>query len=85
MADKDARGIFEAFEPVLDEVVITQSTSPRALDRRRPGAVAAEVFGSDRVEVVPLLPDALERAIALAEEPRADARRLRASWSPGRS
>jgi dihydrofolate synthase/folylpolyglutamate synthase len=72
MADKDARGIFEALEPVLNEVVITVSTSPRALDPDDLGAVAADVFGIDRIEVVPLLPDALERAITLAEESGAE-------------
>jgi dihydrofolate synthase/folylpolyglutamate synthase len=72
MADKDARGIFEALEPVLNEVVITRSTSPRALDPDELGAVAADVFGIDRIEVVPLLPDALERAITLAEESGAE-------------
>ena len=72
MADKDARGIFEALEPVLNEVVITRSTSPRALDPDDLGAVAADVFGIDRIEVVPLLPDALERAITLAEESGAE-------------
>ena len=72
MADKDARGIFEALEPLLNEVVITRSTSPRALDPDDLGAVAADVFGIDRIEVVPLLPDALERAITLAEESGAE-------------
>ncbi len=72
MADKDARGIFEALEPVLNEVVITRSTSPRALDPDDLGALAADVFGIDRIEVVPLLPDALERAITLAEESGAE-------------
>jgi dihydrofolate synthase/folylpolyglutamate synthase len=72
MADKDARGIFEALEPVLNEVVITRSTSPRALDPDDLGAVAADVFGIDRIEVVPLLPDALDRAITLAEESGAE-------------
>jgi dihydrofolate synthase/folylpolyglutamate synthase len=72
MADKDARGIFEALEPLLNEVVITRSTSLRALDPDDLGAVAAEVFGIDRIEVVPLLPDALERAITLAEESGAE-------------
>ena len=32
------------------------------------GAIAVDVFGSDRVEVVPSLVDALERATELAEQ-----------------
>jgi dihydrofolate synthase/folylpolyglutamate synthase len=72
LADKDARGVLEALEPVLDEVVVTRSTSPRALDPDELGAVAAEVFGADRVEVVSLLPDALDRAVTLAEQSAAE-------------
>ena len=70
--DKDARGVLEALEPVLDEVVVTRSTSPRALDPDELGALAADIFGADRVEVVALLPDALDRAVTLAEESAAE-------------
>jgi dihydrofolate synthase / folylpolyglutamate synthase len=72
LADKDARGILEVLEPVLSEVVITRSTSPRALNPDDLGALAVEVFGADRVEVVPLLPDAIDRAVTLAEESSAE-------------
>jgi dihydrofolate synthase/folylpolyglutamate synthase len=65
--DKDAHGILVALEPVLTEVVITRSTSMRALEPDRLGALAAEVFGEDRVTVEPLLPNALERAVTAAE------------------
>ncbi|WP_059013371.1 bifunctional tetrahydrofolate synthase/dihydrofolate synthase [Streptomyces specialis] len=65
---KDARGLLEAFEPVLDEVVITSNASHRAMDPDALAAVAVEVFGEDRVRVEPRLDDALEAAIALAEE-----------------
>ncbi len=67
-ADKDVRGILEAFEPVLAEVVVTASTSPRALPVDELAAVAVDVFGDDRVEVVPRLDDALDAAVRLAEE-----------------
>lgn len=67
LADKDARGMLEVLEPILDEVVVTRTTSSRALDPQDLGAVAAQVFGADRVHVEPLLPDALERAVTLAE------------------
>jgi dihydrofolate synthase/folylpolyglutamate synthase len=72
LADKDARGVLEALEPVLGEVVVTRSTSPRAVDPDELGALAADIFGADRVEVVPLLPDALDRAVTLAEESAAE-------------
>ncbi len=67
LGDKDARGVLERLEPVVDQVVVTASTSPRALDADVLGALAAEVFGADRVSVAPRLPDALDEAIALAE------------------
>jgi dihydrofolate synthase/folylpolyglutamate synthase len=67
LADKDARGMLEQLEPILDEVVVTRTTSSRALDPAELGAVAAQVFGTDRVHVEPLLPNALEAAVTLAE------------------
>ncbi|KPI22046.1 FolC bifunctional protein [Actinobacteria bacterium OK074] len=66
--DKNVRGLLEAFEPVFAEVVVTQNSSHRAMDADELAAVAVEVFGEDRVQVEPHLPDALEAAITLAEE-----------------
>jgi dihydrofolate synthase/folylpolyglutamate synthase len=68
MADKDVRGMLEAWEPVLAELVVTEPTTPRAMDADELGAIAVEVFGADRVEVTPRLADALDAAAALAEE-----------------
>jgi dihydrofolate synthase/folylpolyglutamate synthase len=65
---KDARGILAALEPVADEVVVTASSSPRAMDVDELAAVASEVIGADRVQVEPRLPAAVEAAVALAEE-----------------
>ncbi len=67
-ADKDVRGILEAFEPVLAEVVVTRSSSPRAMDPDALAAVAVEVFGPDRVEVVARVDDAIDVAVQLAED-----------------
>ncbi len=67
--DKDATGILDALEPVLDEVVITASASSRSIDPDSLGALAIEVFGEDRVHVVDRLDDALDRAVDLAESP----------------
>ncbi len=72
LADKDARGVLEALEPVLARVIVTRTSSPRAADPAALGALAAEVFGSDRVEVVPRLVDALELAVARADAVAAD-------------
>ena len=68
LADKDAVGVLEALEPCLDRVVVTQPASARALDAAELGELARSVFGDDRVWVEPLLPDALDRAVGLAEE-----------------
>ena len=67
MADKDARGVLEALEPVLAEVVLTQAATPRAMDADALAAIAVDVFGGDRVEVAPRLDDALDAAVASAE------------------
>jgi dihydrofolate synthase / folylpolyglutamate synthase len=68
LADKDAVGMLSALEPVLNTIVVTQSTSPRALPADELATVAVDVFGADRVEVAPRLDDALEAGVRLAEE-----------------
>jgi len=67
LADKDVAGVLEALEPVLSEVVVTTNSSHRALPADDLAALAVDVFGPDRVEVVPRLDDALDAAVALAE------------------
>jgi dihydrofolate synthase/folylpolyglutamate synthase len=68
LADKDAEAILGVLEPVLAKVIITRSTSPRAIDPEVLGELARDVFGEDRVEVVDRLDNALSRAIDAAEE-----------------
>jgi len=68
MQDKDVRGILAALEPVLHEVVLTTNSSERAMPAEELGEIATEIFGSERVEVQPRLDDAVDRALALAEE-----------------
>ncbi len=68
LADKDAAAILEILEPVLDHVVVTRTTSPRAMSPKRLGEIAEDIFGEHRVSVVDALPDALDRAAALADE-----------------
>ena len=68
MADKDARGVLEAFEEIMNHVVITQvASTSRGMPAEALGELAEEVFGASRVTVVPRLDDAIERAVALAE------------------
>jgi dihydrofolate synthase/folylpolyglutamate synthase len=68
LQDKDAEGILGALEPVLDEVVITRTSSARAIDPSDLGEIAIDVFGEDRVKVFDRLDDALDYAIGRAEE-----------------
>jgi len=67
-ADKDVRGLLEAFEPVFAEIVVTRNSTQRAMDVDELAALAVEVFGDDRVQVEPRLDDALEAAVTLAED-----------------
>ncbi|GGG72135.1 bifunctional tetrahydrofolate synthase/dihydrofolate synthase [Corynebacterium pelargi] len=68
LGDKDARGVLEAFEPHLAEVVCTQNSSPRALAAEDLAEYAREIFGEERVHVEPYLPGAVELAVELAED-----------------
>jgi dihydrofolate synthase/folylpolyglutamate synthase len=68
LAEKDARGVLAALEPILAEVVVTRSSSPRAVDPDELAAVAVEVFGQDRVHVAARLSEALDVAVELADE-----------------
>jgi dihydrofolate synthase/folylpolyglutamate synthase len=68
MKDKDAAELLEALEPVLDEVVVTRTSSPRAMSPRQLGEIANDIFGEHRVVVVDELPDALDRAAGMADE-----------------
>ena len=60
--------LLEALEPVLSQVIVTRTSSTRALDPDELGAIAVSIFGADRVVVVPRLVDALADGVALAGE-----------------
>lgn len=68
LGDKDARGILTALEPVFDEVICTQTHSPRALEAEGLAEYAVEIFGDERVHVADALPNAIALAVDLAEE-----------------
>jgi dihydrofolate synthase/folylpolyglutamate synthase len=68
LADKDVGGILTALEPVFDEIVVTTNGSPRALPVDQLADLAVQRFGDERVVTADSLPDALETAVALAEE-----------------
>jgi dihydrofolate synthase/folylpolyglutamate synthase len=67
LADKDAAGVLTALDPVVDEVVITRSSSPRAIPVAELADIAAAVLGEGRVLAVERLDEALDRAIERAE------------------
>ena len=68
LKDKDATEMLEILEPVLDHVVVSRTTSPRAMRPEELGELAADIFGESRVTVVRDLPDALDVAAGLADE-----------------
>ena len=68
LSDKDAPAMLALLEPVLNEVVVTASASPRALPADELGRLAVAAFGPDRVVVEPSLLDAIDAAIRLADE-----------------
>lgn len=67
LADKDAENILGVLEPVLDEVVVTRSASPRAIDVTDLAEIAVDVFGEDRVHAVERLDEAIDLAVQRAE------------------
>jgi len=71
-ADKDVPGILAELEPLLSDIVVTRNSSARSMEPAELGALAAEIFGEDRVHVVDRLDDAIEAAVELADETGAD-------------
>ncbi|WP_243844282.1 folylpolyglutamate synthase/dihydrofolate synthase family protein [Salinibacterium sp. ZJ454] len=68
LEDKDARGIIEALDSVVDEFIVTQSDSSRALNADDLAAIVAAVAGPDRVRVEPQLAAAMDEARQYASE-----------------
>jgi len=67
LRDKDVRGMLDILDSIVDAVVVTRNTSPRAMPAEELAAVAVEVLGEERVRVAPDLPDAIDAAVTLAE------------------
>jgi dihydrofolate synthase/folylpolyglutamate synthase len=68
LADKDVEGILEELEPVLSDIIATTNSSPRAMPAAELADLARDIFGEDRVHVAPRLDEAIEEAVALADE-----------------
>lgn len=71
-ADKDADGIFSELKDVIDGVIVTQSSSPRALPADELAKIAIKHLGSERVFVESDLKVAIEKALADANHPMED-------------
>jgi dihydrofolate synthase/folylpolyglutamate synthase len=67
LADKDVRGMLEAFEPFLAHIVVSQNSSIRAMPVDDLAALAVDVFGADRVDVATRLDEAIGVAVEVAE------------------
>ncbi len=67
LSDKDAIGILEALEPVVDHVVLTKNSSPRAMQLDDLVEAALGVMGQDRVYQAPTMPDAIDVAVSVAD------------------
>ena len=68
MEDKDVEGVLSAFEPVLEHLVVTQNSTPRAMSAGRLAQLAGELYGEHRITVQSRLADAIDVAAAMAEE-----------------
>lgn len=73
LADKDASGMLRALEPVLEEVVITKSSSDRALPVSDLEDLAIEIFGEHRVRTANAVSAALQDAREMVGEGIGDA------------
>lgn len=72
MADKDALGILQALEPVMNQVIVTCNSAERSMSVADLTALANQVFGADRVFAQPTLADAIEKAIKDSVRPLSD-------------
>jgi dihydrofolate synthase/folylpolyglutamate synthase len=67
-ADKDVAGMLEELEPLLSDIVVTRNSSERSMDIEELAELTTEIFGADRVTTAERLDDAIEAAVAIADE-----------------
>ena len=72
MADKDALGILQELEPILNQIIVTTNSSQRSMSMAELNKLATQVFGADRVFAEETLPAAIDRAIKDANRPLSD-------------
>ena len=63
MGDKDVRGILLELEQVMDLVIVTANTSPRAMKVNELEKIAVEIFGAERVFSAGTVSEAIEKAV----------------------
>jgi dihydrofolate synthase/folylpolyglutamate synthase len=69
LSDKDADALAALLLPVADHVVVTRPDSPRAWDPDDLADRVAAVLGDERVSVAPDPADAVDEAVARADDP----------------
>ncbi len=62
LGDKDAAGILAELSQVVDYLVVSQSSSPRALPANELAKIAAQFFTPEQIEVIPELRGAITYA-----------------------
>jgi dihydrofolate synthase/folylpolyglutamate synthase len=72
MADKDALGILQALEPVMNLVIVTTNSSERSMNVADLSELATQVFGADRVFEEETLEGAIDRAVKDSVRPLSD-------------
>jgi len=72
MADKDALGILQALEPIMNQIIVTTNSAARSMSVKDLEALATQVFGTDRVFAQPTLADAIDKAIKDSVRPLSD-------------
>jgi len=63
MGDKDVRGILLELEQVMDLVIVTANTSPRAMKVSELEKIAVEIFGAERVFSAGTVSEAIDKAV----------------------
>jgi dihydrofolate synthase / folylpolyglutamate synthase len=63
MGDKDVRGILLELEQVMDSVIVSANSSPRAMKIDALEKMAIEIFGSDRVFTSETIAGAIDKAV----------------------
>lgn len=71
-ADKDVEGILKELEPVFNSIIVTASTSTRAMPAIEVQRIADRIFGSERVRMIEHLEVAVKQAITDSRNPLND-------------